>query len=259
MVGTRIILTLHNSAPHDLRHPTLDALANWCMAHVVEGVVVLESSQEALARARFPKATTVVAPLGQYDVSSFVTAASRAPSDLPTILHHGLQRRYKGAAALIAASNTCEVPHELKIIGRFERDYVQHCRDLVSGNHHATIDDRFVSMQELIRVHASADVVVIPYAAIENPSSFLLSLQLKVPVAGPNLDSLQRLRERVGAEWVYLWDGVLDGEKLEAILSWAQVDRWSAPDLTHYSWGRYREIVGELYAAVSGLDLTRVS
>ncbi len=82
----------------------------------------------------------------------------------------------------------------------------------------------------------AADVVVLPYRAIQNSGSAVLALSADRPVVVPALGAMRELQASVGADWVRCYPGDFDGDELVASVEWAGNDRPERAPLDRLDW-----------------------
>jgi len=85
----------------------------------------------------------------------------------------------------------------------------------------------------------SADAIVLPYKQILNSGSALLALSRNRPVLAPRMGSFPELQEKVGTEWVYLYDGDFNQQVLVDFMKWMrETKRAEIAPLDAYEWSR---------------------
>jgi glycosyltransferase involved in cell wall biosynthesis len=83
----------------------------------------------------------------------------------------------------------------------------------------------------------AADVVVLPYSRIQNSGSAILALSADRPVVVPAIGAMTELRQQVGSNWVYTFEGDLTAEVLDDVAAWLRdADRGESPDLSGLAW-----------------------
>ena len=68
----------------------------------------------------------------------------------------------------------------------------------------------------------AADLVVLPYRAIQNSGSAMLALSADRPVVVPALGAMRELQAAVGEDWVRCYEGDFDADELERSIRWAR-------------------------------------
>ena len=105
------------------------------------------------------------------------------------------------------------------------------------------IRKEFIPDDELERAIDAHDAVVLPYRNILNSGVALHALGRNKPILAPRIGSLPELQEKVGSEWVDLFDGEIDAARLEAFLTGLDACITPAPDLSAFEWPRVGEDV----------------
>lgn len=249
--GTILVWTVHNVVSHEERSsPRLRAIAERLLLRNVDGIISLTAQGVDAARAAYPALADVpaaVTPHGHYrDAYDFGVdrAAARErcgiPASRPVIATIGQIRRYKSIPHLIRTFREADLEATLLIAGAVSPPELEReIRAAAAGDERIVLDLRFVPDDELPVVLAAADLVVLPYARIQNSGSAILAASADRPVLVPDLGALRELREQVGSEWVQLYEGDLDGADLEAALAWATADgRSERADLSALDWDR---------------------
>jgi hypothetical protein len=105
---------------------------------------------------------------------------------------------------------------------------------------HVVLDFRSIPLDdaELEAAIDGADAVVLPYKTIMNSGSALLALSRNRPVLAPNVGSLPEVRECVGADWLYLYDGDFREEVLRDFERWLRKTDRSVAPLGPYEFSR---------------------
>ena len=82
----------------------------------------------------------------------------------------------------------------------------------------------------------AADVVVLPYRAIQNSGSAVLALSADRPVVVPALGAMRELQVVAGSDWVRCFDGDFDDRELQASLEWAGRQRAEVAPIERLAW-----------------------
>jgi glycosyltransferase involved in cell wall biosynthesis len=105
----------------------------------------------------------------------------------------------------------------------------------------------FLSPDRIAMVLRAADLVVLPYRAIQNSGSAILALSADRPVVVPELGAMTELQRQIGADWVHTYSGDFTPAVLTDSLRWLRNgDRPARPDLTDLDW---QTIAAETVAA----------
>ncbi|MFZ0747570.1 MAG: glycosyltransferase [Terracidiphilus sp.] len=249
--GGKIVWTVHNLRAHDGLHPILEARFYRCFIPRVDGIISLSETGLNLARERFPRLRglpAAVIPHGHYrDEYPRCEGNARAelgvPANAHVMLFFGEIRSYKNVDALVRAFRRVRNSNALLMIaGRPKSALLGE-----SLAKEAALDSRvrltlqFIEREQVSRLFAAADLVVLPYQHILNSGAALLALSLNRPILVPDLGSMCHLRDDFGGEWVRTYEGEIDDATLEPALHWAARRRPSIcaiPD--EYGWDRIR-------------------
>lgn len=244
--GARLVWTAHNLQPHEVRStPALRRLEAWLMARNLDAIIVLSASAESRLRAALPALAHVpvhVVLHGHYrdeyafaDTRADARARLGLPDHVPVLLAFGQIRGYKGVDRLIDV--LVAVPDDVRLViaGRAPADVVTDLEEAAARDPRLVLDLRFLPDDDLARLIRAADLVVLPYGAVENSGSAILALSGGRPVLAPRAGALGDLEDLVGPEWLRLYDGDLTPEHLAAALR-AVPQAGDAPDLSPLNW-----------------------
>ena len=93
----------------------------------------------------------------------------------------------------------------------------------------------FLSDAELVEIVTSSELTVLAYRFMHNSGSVLATLSLDRPVLVPRNEANEALAEEVGGEWVIMYDGELNGEKL--LEGWrVSTEVTGRPDMSRREW-----------------------
>jgi glycosyltransferase involved in cell wall biosynthesis len=247
--GARIVWTVHNAHPHDRYHPEIEPEFYRKLLKFVHGLVFLSETSRALAVEQIPELAAkpyAVIPHGHYRPvlrGGPPKSEARKRLGLPekglVLACIGSVRDYKNVPALVRAFRAAAKPSErLAVAGN--------CADPVLKAEVETEsegDDRILlhlerlDNQELETYHRAADLAVTPYTEILNSGSLLYALSCGVPFLGPEQGSLAEVRERVGAEWVRLYEGSFDERTLRRAMDEIEASPPKGePDLSSFDW-----------------------
>ena len=247
--GTKLVWTVHNVASHEQRAtPRLRALHRRLLVEEVDGLLSLTEGGLAAARAAFPEfAQTpgVVTPHGHYreDYDMSVSrAAARAElgidRDVTLVVSVGMIRAYKNVPDLVrtvAASGDDAL--RLAVAGRpASAGLADEIRSAASEDPRITLDLAFQSDAAIAAWLRAADLVALPYRAIQNSGSAILALSADRPVVVPSLGAMRELQALVGPDWVRCYDGAFDGAELARSLAWARSERPEHAPLDRLDW-----------------------
>ena len=110
----------------------------------------------------------------------------------------------------------------------------------------------FVPDNDIAEWLAAADLVVLPYRAIENSGTALLALSADRPIVVPDAGAMRTLQRQVGEEWVHTYSGEFTDDVLAAALEWHSArPAVGRPDLDEFDWRRIAERTAAVYRMVS--------
>lgn len=163
-------------------------------------------------------------------------AAERIYGRLATF---GGVRRYKGTDSLVdayTAAVEAEPSLSLHIGGKPSTpELAQTLRDRTAALPGVRLQLEFLTDAELVELATAAELVVLAYRFMHNSGSVLAALSLDRPVLAPRNEVNEALAQEVGADWVLMYDGDLDGATLVA--AWrAATAVTGSPDLSLREW-----------------------
>ena len=244
--GRRVLLTAHNAASHDRRHPLLERFLWWGVDRLVTDVHALTAAgRDEVVAAHPPLARRRwhVIPLGDYfeqTAGAPSRHAAREALELAAtsrvLASFGVLRRYKGVEDLLDAFGQWHAPGvRLVVAGRAaSAEHAEALCSTVERDDRVSLTTTYVDEPTLLRIVTAADLVVLPYRAVLNSSSTLYALSAGRPVLVPRTPTFAELSERVGSGWVHTYDGPLEADDLSRAIE-APVPAGS-PDLRWCSW-----------------------
>jgi beta-1,4-mannosyltransferase len=228
--GVRLVWTVHNRLPHELRHHQAEvALYRWLavtadvthiMSPYTEDVLsdVCELRPDTVVRIPHPSFAGVYGPGPGRAAArdSFGLAA-----DDHAILFLGHIRPYKGLSTLIAAAAKSRPEHGrstvLMIAGGVADDDHAALESAIPPGLRTVLHPSFVADTDIARWMTAADVAVYPYESILNSGSVHLAATFALPVILPDEP---HLRGQYGSRtWVRFFDTVRAVDTLAALLS----------------------------------------
>jgi beta-1,4-mannosyltransferase len=272
--GTRLVWTVHDPEPHSMAEN--DRLSRGLLRFLwpryerfalasIDGLILLSPSHVPEVVKRYPRFSSLphtVVPHSHYrdlyDRSVPRTEARRRiglDGDQFNVTFIGKIRPYKNVEGLIASFREFpDADARLHIAG--EPDSETYAASLQS---HASADQRtrlvleFVPDDDLQLYLHAADVVVLPFSNATNSGSVLLVLSFDCPVAVPDIPVFRELRQIVGPDWIYLFDGPLTSGELGRIRSWVTaVERPKSPPLERLDWSRAASQTVAFYERLRG-------
>jgi glycosyltransferase involved in cell wall biosynthesis len=271
---TRVVWTVHNVSSHERRAtPRLRAMHRRLLVEEVDGLLSLTAGGLAAAREAYPELAEVpgaVTPHGHYR-DDYDFAASRAQAraatgirpDATLVVSVGLIRAYKNIPELVrTVAGRTHDDLVLAIAGKPAGDTLAgEIREAAGDDPRIVLDLAFQSDAAIASWLRAADLVVLPYRAIQNSGSAILALSADRPVVVPALGAMRELQAAIGEDWVRCYHGDFDADELERSITWAGEPRPERAPLEPLDWGAiaeetvafYREVRGESPAAPSVL------
>lgn len=256
--STKLVWVAHNAAPHD--SASVNSFLKWCFLRSLDGVVFLSEYSCKLIGDLYPEiraCDSLVTVHPHYRGSSI---SHETPCAYPTgdihLLQFGQIRPYKNIEALVDAVSSISSGVRLSIAGMvMDRALSATVQAKVQGLSHITLDFREapIGEAELEMIVDSADAVVLPYKNILNSAAALYSLSRNRPVLAPNMGSLPELRDTVGHDWVYLYDGKFRAGVLVEFREWMlKTRRATSAPLDAYELSRIGQNLRGFIEAMNG-------
>lgn len=149
-------------------------------------------------------------------------------------------RRYKGVSGFVDAyADAVGIdPGISMVIGgkASSTELADDLRSRVADLPNVTLQLEFLSDAELVELVTGSELVVLAYRFMHNSGSVLAALSLDRPVLVPRNAPNEALAAEVGAEWVQMYDGDLDGDGLLAALAAVREIDADRPDLSRREW-----------------------
>ena len=271
--GTKLVWTVHNVASHERRStPALRARHRRLLVEEVDGLLSLSEGGLDAAREAFPELAdrpAAVTPHGHYrDDYDFDTTRADSRSrlgirpDATLVVSVGMIREYKNIPALVRTVVSSGSDFVLAVAGKpASRALAEEIRSAGAGSPRVVLDLAFQSDDAIAAWLRAADLVVLPYRAIQNSGSAVLALSADRPVVVPALGAMRELQATIGPDWVRCYPGDFDAEELAASVAWAVSGRSERAPLDRLDWDRiaddtvgfYRQVRGERTASSSAV------
>lgn len=250
--GTKLVWTVHNVTSHEMRATSaLRALHRWLLTRNVDGLIGLTEGGLEAVREAYPalaRVPSTVTPHGHYrDDYDFSATRSAARQELGltvdgfVIVSVGQIRPYKNIPELIRVfRRSVDRDFTLAIAGHpSTAALAEELRIEAAADERVLLDLAFQSEERLTLWLRAADLVVLPYSAVQNSGSALLALSADRPVLVPRLGAMQELQALAGPDWVRTYEGDLTVEQLDQAISWARSNALTtrAP-LEAFEWDR---------------------
>jgi glycosyltransferase involved in cell wall biosynthesis len=223
-LGYRLVWTVHNLQPHELRYGRLDRICRHLMYRLVDDVVVhCNEARRQLEAWLGHRGSVSVIPHPNYigiypEVPGQQAARDQLGLDTSGLvfLCFGAVRPYKGIQDAIIAFRRIPDDHaRLIIAGRPVNESIrQEINSLTQEDNRILTVLDFVPTSEVPRYYASADVVLLPFHRITTSGSVVLALSLSRPIIAPSLGCLPEL---VAADAGILYDPVEPDALLNAM------------------------------------------
>jgi beta-1,4-mannosyltransferase len=246
---TRFIWVAHNAAPHDTE-TSAPRLTRWFLRSV-DGIIFLSANSRNLITNLYPESRdrrSLVTVHGHYrDIAVTPLTPSPVPAGDVKLVCVGLVRPYKNLELLIDAA--IRVSGIQLLVAGLSRDpsHRDALRARAAEAQHITLDlwDAPISESKFEAIVDSSDAIVLPYRTILNSGAALFALSRNRPILAPSIGSLPELRETVGTDWVYLYQGEFNQGVLVEFIAWMRKTKRSeqAP-LDYHDWNRIGQDLG---------------
>ena len=251
MKGTKLIWTVHNTAPHDAYRPRL---SRWFMQWFIsrcDGFIFMSEANRAAFYSRYQPSTessSAIIPHGHYrSVYPIATDSTSAKLQLgldpnkKVLLFIGMIKPYKNLDGLISAFSAASLAdYQLVIAGTADTaptELQQRLHSISAPNIKTFL--RFIPDDELALFMSAADAVILPYKAILNSGALLLALSYNRPIIAPHMGAVAELQKILGPEWIHSYTGELTPTTLEqGLAALEQTQRPYQCPLDNYDWDK---------------------
>jgi glycosyltransferase involved in cell wall biosynthesis len=227
--GGKVVWTVHNLESHLQQRPTVEHYFFKIFTALLNGYITLTEGGGKQALERFPSLRRVpgfVVPHGNIrdgysgvEISQEQARSSlRIPSLSKVLAFFGAIEGYNGVTELAEAFSKLDDSSLLLLIAGkccLTAQDRQRLENIAAVDTRVHLHLDYIPPDEVARYLRAADLVVLPFRAILNSGSAVLSLALDRPVLVPDKGSLRELRTFAGAEWVRLYSGDLTPKLLE--------------------------------------------
>jgi beta-1,4-mannosyltransferase len=256
--NVRVVWTAHNLRAHAGIHPKLEREFWKVFCASLDGVIALsEHSRAALSEkhSSLEHIPITVIPHGHYrDAYPNAIPRDRAkallnlPPEIPVLGFVGQLRAYKGIPELLAAFAGLEGDTRLLIAGKpIPPEDAPHLETLAARDARVNLELGFVPDDRLQVFLNAADLIVLPYRQILNSGSALLALSFDRPVLAPAIGSLPELAQKIGGDWLQLFNGDLEASDLRNALEVSQTMRERVAPLEDFDWTQIAESTKRFY------------
>ena len=264
MRGIKRVWTIHNLQSHEGFHPAIERRFWSGLLKRLDGYISLSEAVRTAALGRFPLLGSLpgfVIPPGSFrglypDQVTREQARNRLrlPNDATVLAHVGQIRQYKNVSHLIRTfrSISGEKAAVLLVAGRpHPASLAQDVQTAAAHDRRVRLSLDFVPDEQIQFYLRSADLVVLPYSEIANSGSAMLSLSFDRPMLVPRQGAMPELQQRVGENWIRLYDGELTPHVLIDAIEWAAdtprptkapLDEFAWPHLARQTVDAYRQI-----------------
>ncbi|GAA0989902.1 GDP-mannose:glycolipid 4-beta-D-mannosyltransferase [Nocardioides aquaticus] len=263
--GARVVWTAHN-----LRRPTQRNAAKlekffwpWFLRSL-DGVIFMTegSRHRALATEKDLRDTpTIVIPHGHYRevAAKHADNETRRPrvdgDEALTALFFGSVAAYKGVHRLVGAFDGVRGHPRLRVLGAHSSQAPDVALQPILASLASDVRDRievrdvFLAEAALVDAVRRADLVVLPYDEVDNSGSALFALSVGRPILVSDVAPFRELRQLVGDEWVWIYEGALTAAVLEVSLERARSlrDSKAVPDLAALDWDTLGRATTDFY------------
>jgi beta-1,4-mannosyltransferase len=252
---TRFVWVAHNAGPHDPKK-SVRQVTQWFLRSL-DGIIFLSEYSRELICDMYPESrgcNSLVTVHGHYrDVAVTPLKANPVPIGNIKLAYVGLVRPYKNLEVLIEAAAKVS-GLELLVSGMaFDRSLGDALLAKSGQCPHIKFDlwDSPISDAQFEAIVDAADAIVLPYRSILNSGAALFALSRNRPVLAPGIGSLPELREGVGADWLYLYEGEFNQEVLVNFIQWMRKTKRSAlAPLDSYAWSRIGRDLGNFIESI---------
>ena len=263
--NVKIVWTVHNVRPHEVRNPELERIFWWLFLPSVDGVIHMSRSTLEKVHREFPRTSTrptFIIPHGHYrgaysDSVDRDSARARLGLDASdfVVTFFGQIRPYKGVPNLIRCfRQTVEHGTCLVVAGKpHDRDIALETRRAAASDPMVRLHLEYVGRDRVQYFLRAADLVVLPYTQIMNSGSALLALSFDRPILVPAMGAIPELYELVGGNWVRLYEGELTPGVLRNAIRWAKQrskDKFDHAPLDALDWNRLARLTLEAFRNV---------
>lgn len=220
--GKKIVWTIHNLAPHNIKYKLINKVFWSVYFRLVDGCISLSEANKLIAIRRYPFLTKLkhsVCLHGLYtdyyedDISRSVARRKlNIPADKKTFLFLGQIKPYKNVEKLINifTDNTSFKDCILLIAGKFESiEYKNEVSALLERTENIVLKEGFVEDRDLATYFRASDAAIFPFKNIFNSGSVLLSLSFQTPAITPFTENFDEYNKYIPG-MIHQYKGSLD-------------------------------------------------
>ena len=246
--NVKLVWTLHNIQPHDLKHNKIHSFCRQFFAKQTNWVRLFsEDSIERAKQALKVKEKFVICPEGSY-VDYYSNSITIEDAKLKfnikendfVFLYLGFIKPYKGIENLIENFNKLQIENKKLIIAGsvINKNYFN---EIFTDNKNIQFVNRFIDNDELQYFYKVADVVVLPFNKVENSGSVILAMGFKKVIIAPEMGVL--LKRLINQKEFLYKEGELF-QKLEMVFknknSLTEKGEQNFEELKKYSWNDFK-------------------
>jgi glycosyltransferase involved in cell wall biosynthesis len=246
LFGGRWVWVVHNLVPHD--HAEGDPRLWRSFTNQLDGLVFLSHASRKAFVSDHPDRAAIphlITRHGEYRTGALTPPSPWRHPNGPTRLQFvGQLRPYKNLENLVDAACNLDADTQLGVMGFGSEEVRADLRRRSAGAAALQLDLRSAPLNEieLERAVDASDAVILPYRRILNSGAAIFALSRNRPIIAPALGGLAELRDTVGGQWVYLYEGELTSEVLRNAAAWVRTaSRPGICRLDQYDWA----VVGE--------------
>jgi beta-1,4-mannosyltransferase len=264
--GIRILWTVHDLDSNDGLHPWLEAWLWRYFLPRVDAFTCLTEGSLQLARERFPQLRGVpgyTITHGHYrDAYPNEMSQEQArealglPPQAKVLLYFGLIRPYKNVPHLIDTFRQLKDPDLiLLVVGKlYDAKEEQAVRERADGCPRVRLELRWIPPEQVQKYFAASDLVVLPYRRVLNSGAAMLALTFARPVLVPDLGNMREQQEKLGVQWIMLYEGELTESALAEASRCADATQAPPPNLTGLGWAERAEQTIRVYEEMLSAD-----
>jgi beta-1,4-mannosyltransferase len=223
--NAKVIWVAHNATPHGTVR-SQSFLTRWFLRSL-GGVIFLSGYSRDFIKGLYPEirnCNALVTVHGHYrdGVATPATPPTEPCGDI-RLVHFGQIRPYKNIELLVEVVSSTSSGFQLVVAGiKTDQSLCAAITKNSTPVPHVKLEfrDSPFSDMELEAIIDRGDAVVLPYKHILTSGAALLALSRNRPVLAPNMGSLPELRDAVGHDWVYLYDGDFSQQILVDFREW---------------------------------------
>ena len=245
----KLVWTLHNIQPHDLKHQKIHSFCRHFFAKQSSWIRIF--SEDSIGRAKQAlkvKDKFVVCPEGSYvdyykntiSINDAKQKFNITKNDF-VYLYLGFIKPYKGIENLIENFNKLQIENKKLIIAGnvLNKNYFN---EIYSEDKNIQFVNRFIENDELQYFYKAADVVVLPFNKVENSGSVILAMGFKKVVVAPQMGVLLK---RLSNQQDFLYN---EGELFQKLIAAYEkrknldaIGELNFKELNNSSWSNFKQ------------------